>query len=88
MTPTALGSTLTTGGVLTATGQFVLYALGMGFVLTLLTLGTALFKYAALRTVRHIVRWVHPVSAVLLLLAGVYLMYYWLTLGGLLAALT
>ncbi len=84
---TVVGSTLTTGGVLAATGQFVLYALGMGFVLTLLTLSTALFKYATLRSVRHVVRWVHPVSAVLLLFAGAYLIYYWLTLGGLLRTL-
>lgn len=81
---TVVGSTLTTGGLLAATGQFVLYALGMGFVLTLLTLGTALFKYAAMRAVRRVVRWVHPLSALLLLLAGTYLIYYWLTLGGLL----
>jgi Ni,Fe-hydrogenase I cytochrome b subunit len=29
-------------------------------------------------------RWVEPVSAVLLLVTGAYVVYYWLTLGGLL----
>ena len=30
--------------------------------------------------------WVEPASAVLLLLTGTYVVYYWLTLGGLLPA--
>ena len=36
--------------------------------------------------VRHsVARYVQPASALLLLAAGAYLIYYWLTLGGLLA---
>lgn len=84
---TVVGSTLTVNGLLPATSQFVLYALGMGFVITLLTLSTAIFKAAALAKARSLVRYVEPVSAVLLLLAGAYIVYYWLTLGGLLAAM-
>ena len=64
----------------------MLYALGMGFVLTVLTLSIAFFKYTVMNGVRRITRYVHAVSAVLLLVAGAYLIYYWLTLGGLLAS--
>lgn len=84
---TVVGSTLTVDGLLPATLQFVLYALGMGFVITLLTLSTAIFKAAAMAKARTLVRYVEPVSAALLLLAGAYIVYYWLTLGGLLAAM-
>lgn len=82
---TVVGSTLTVDGVLPAASQFILYALGMGFVISLLTLSTTFVEFAALRKARMLVRYVHPVSAMLLLLAGAYITYYWLTLGGLLA---
>ncbi|HET8627136.1 MAG TPA: cytochrome c biogenesis protein CcdA [Thermomicrobiales bacterium] len=79
------GSALAARGVLAALGQFVLYGLGMGAVLTALTLGVAAGGDAALRGGRRARRYVQPVGAVLVLLAGAYLIYYWLTLGGLLA---
>ncbi|MEJ7654824.1 MAG: hypothetical protein WKH64_16540 [Chloroflexia bacterium] len=82
-----MGSATAVGGLAAGALQFVLYALGMGLVVTLLTLSTAVFKRAALARVRRAGRWMQPASAVLLLLAGAYIVYYWLTLGGLLAAL-
>jgi len=54
-------------------------------VITALTLGTALFQSAVTTRVRRLLPFVQPVSAVLLLTAGAYLVYYWLTLGGLLS---
>jgi cytochrome c-type biogenesis protein len=79
-----VGSTLTVSGLIPAIVQFVLYALGMGFVITVLTIGTAIFKSALVANIRGITRYVAPVSGVLLLVAGTYIVYYWLTLGGLL----
>ena len=78
------GGTLTTHRLVDSFSEFVLYALGLGFVITVLTLVVALFKMAAVRRVRDLGRFVQPVSAAMLLLAGGYLVYYWLTLGGLL----
>jgi hypothetical protein len=66
--------------------QFLLYAFGMGVVVIGVTLGVALFRDTVLIQARGAMRYVQPVSAALLLLAGAYTMYYWLTLGGLLAA--
>ncbi len=79
-----VGSTLAVSGLIPAMAQFLLYALGMGFVITVLTLATAIFKSAIVANLRGITRWVQPASAVLLLLAGTYIVYYWLSLGGLL----
>lgn len=80
-----LGSTLTVGSLPAVGLQLLLYALGMGFVITVLTLSLALFQQALVSRMRQAVRWVGPVSAVLMLVAGAYIIYYWLTLGGLLA---
>jgi cytochrome c-type biogenesis protein len=79
-----VGSALTATGFLGAAAQFVLYAAGMGLVITVLTLGVAFFKHVALSRVRTLSRYVEPVSALLLLVAGAYIVYYWLTIGGLL----
>ncbi len=81
-----VGSALTVSGFLAAAAQFVLYAAGMGLIITVLTLGVAFFKHAALSRVRTLSRYVEPVSALLLLVAGAYIVYYWLTIGGLLKA--
>ncbi len=78
------GGTLTTQRLAASLSEFVLYALGMGFVITILTMVVALFKMAAVQRVRNLGRLVQPVSAAMLLLAGGYIVYYWLTLGGLL----
>lgn len=79
-----VGSALARSGFLAGALQFVLYALGMGLVICVLTLGVALFKQAAVRWARAVLPYVQPLSAVLLLGAGAYIVYYWLTVGGLL----
>jgi hypothetical protein len=47
----------------------------------------ALFRDAVVARARQAMRYVQPASSALLLLAGAYIIYYWLTLGGLLSAL-
>ena len=81
-----VGSAFTSGDYVAASVQFLLYAFGMGVVVLGMTLGVALFRDAVLTRARGAMRYVQPASAALLLLAGGYIMYYWLTLGGLLAA--
>ena len=79
-----VGSALAVNGLLAGMVQFVLYAIGMSLVISGLTLGVAVFKHAALRRARRVLPVVQPLSALLLLVAGAYIIYYWLTLGGLL----
>ena len=79
-----VGSALARSGFVAGALQFVLYALGMGLVMCALTIGVALFKQGTLRWARAILPYVQPLSAVFLLAAGAYVVYYWLTVGGLL----
>ncbi len=82
-----VGTALTVGGFIAGLFQFVLYALGMGFVISVLTLSTAVFTSALIMQIRSLGRHVEAASAFLLLLAGAYIVYYWLTAGSLLNAL-
>lgn len=81
-----VGSALAVNGLLAGMAQFVVYAAGMGLVISGLTLAVAVFKHAALRRARRVLPVVQPLSALLLLIAGAYIIYYWLTLGGLLGS--
>ncbi len=72
-----VGSSLANQGLLAALGQFIGYALGMGTVLIAVTVGTALFRETVSRLLRRIVPHVHRVSALFLMGAGAYLIYYW-----------
>jgi cytochrome c-type biogenesis protein len=83
---TVVGSALVARGFVAALLQFVLYALGMGLVLAVITLTVALLKRAVLRPARIAARYVTSASAMLLLFTGGYVVYYWLTQGGLLAS--
>ena len=64
--------------------QFVYYALGMGFVMMLIILISALFKEAASRWLRRVVPVVTRLNGLLLIFAGVYIIYYWFVLGDIL----
>jgi cytochrome c-type biogenesis protein len=79
-----VGSALAVAGALAALAQFVLYGLGMGVVLTALAIASASFG-RGLSRIRGIAACLEPVSAILLLVSGAYVIYYWLTIGGLLA---
>lgn len=81
-----VGSAMTTGDFLFGMIQFFSYSLGMGTVLLFLTLGIALFKEGFIvGKLRKFMPWVQQVSAVFLMLAGGYIVYYWLTNGQLLS---
>ena len=71
-------------GWLDTMGQFVLYALGMGSVILALTLGMAVARTVLLRWMRAALPYVGIVGAWLMVLAGTYIVFYWLTLGDLL----
>lgn len=74
-----VGSALAAGTWLASFGQFVAYALGMGLVILIVTLGAALARRAMARWLRVLAPHVHRLSAMFLLGAGAYLVYYWLT---------
>jgi len=79
-----IGTSLAVGQLGTQIGQFVLFALGMGLVIMLLTIAMALFKGAMAGALRKALPYVQPLSTGFMILAGMYVVYYWLTIGGLL----
>ena len=71
-------------GWLDTVGQFVLYAAGMGSVIMVLTLGMAVARSVLIRWMRAVLPYVGVVGAWLMVVAGTYIVFYWLTLGDLL----
>jgi len=84
---TVVGGSLTASGFASATGHFVSYALGMGLIILMLTMSIAMFKGALMGAVRKVLPYFERVSALLMILAGSYIVYYWLFKGGLIHSL-
>jgi cytochrome c biogenesis protein CcdA len=70
----AVGAALTAGPV-GSLALFVAYSVGMGLVLTAVALGAALFQGAVSTTLRRALPYVQQVSALLLVVAGGYLLW-------------
>ncbi len=66
---------------LLASGLFLAYSLGMGTVITTVALATALFQSSVLRYMRRVMPYVKRISALALILAGGYLVYYQVVLN-------
>jgi len=79
-----VGTSFAVSSILQSLGQFLLYALGMGLVIMVLTLGIAFFRGAMVGALRKAMPYVQPVGSWLMVLAGGYIVFYWLTIGGLL----
>ena len=78
-----LGFTAADSGFFTILLNFLLFALGMGLVVMALTLGIAFFRGAMAVGLRKVLPYVQPVGYWLMVLAGTYIIFYWLTIGGL-----
>jgi cytochrome c-type biogenesis protein len=78
-----VSTSLTGGGVVSAFGQFVGYALGMGTIIFVVTIGSALFRRAMGRWMRLVTPYIHRVGAMFSIGAGAYLVYYWVFDAGL-----
>jgi cytochrome c-type biogenesis protein len=80
-----LGGSLATANIGDTLAQMILYGLGMGFVISLLTLAVALFRESMQRWLKKAMRYADPLGTAFLFIAGMYIVYYWLTIGGLLS---
>jgi hypothetical protein len=60
----------------------------MGLVIITLTVAMAVFQSALAARLHRLLRYVGTIGTIALFLAGGYLVYYWLTVGGLLNDLT
>jgi cytochrome c biogenesis protein CcdA len=79
-----VGSALAMRGFTLGLLQFVSYAMGMGFVIAIVTLGLALFKETVNRWLRRLVPVVARLSGLLLIFAGGYILYFWFDVGDIL----
>ena len=82
------GLSVASNGFFESSGQFLFYALGMGSVIVLLAIAMSVFKGAMVGVLRGVLPYVQPASAVLMIVAGAYIVFYWLTLGDLIDKLT
>lgn len=71
-----VGASLTTAGFVAGAVMFGAYAAGMATVLMSVALGAALVKGAVAQWFRKLLPYVHRLGAGLLVLAGLYLMWY------------
>ena len=81
---TVVGTSFAVSSIGTSLGQFILYGLGMGLVIVALTVGIAVFKGAMVGALRKALPYIQPVGNWLMVVAGAYIVFYWLTIGGLL----
>ena len=65
----------------TVVGNFFLYALGMGLVIMVMTLGMAFFKGAMVNLMRKALPFIQPIASGFMVVAGAYIVFYWLTIG-------
>jgi cytochrome c-type biogenesis protein len=72
----AISNSFTTDGVATGTGNFLAYAIGMGIVITFLTMSLALAKSNIAVGMRRVLPYIAPVSGAMLIIAGIYLIDY------------
>jgi cytochrome c-type biogenesis protein len=79
-----VGSALSTQGALSGLVQLLNYALGMGLVLTLVSLSAALTQTAITARLQRLLPYVERAGGLLLIAVGVYLVYYWYRFGRLL----
>ena len=78
-----VGTAATAGSLSVGLAQFISYAAGMGLVIFALTASMALLKEGVVVAgLRKFFPYMHYASATLVLLAGGYLIYYWLLRPG------
>ena len=70
-----------TSSLLQVVGNFFLYAIGMGLVIMVMTLGMAIFKSGMVRLMRRALPYIQPIASAFMVIAGAYIVFYWLTVG-------
>ena len=78
---TVVGTSVTVGDFIYSFLQFVLFALGMGAVIISLTVSMAVLRQGIIRWYRNISPVIQPACACLMFLAGLYIVFYWITVG-------
>ena len=72
----AVAASFSADGVADGTANFVAYGIGMGAVITFLTLALALARSSVVPAMRKMFRWINPVSGLVLIASGIYVANY------------
>jgi len=72
----AVATSFSADGIADGAGNFIAYGLGMGAVITFLTMSLALARNSVVQAMRKVFRWINPISGLVLLASGVYLVNY------------
>ena len=72
----AVAASFSADGVANGTANFVAYGIGMGAVMTFLTLALALTRTSVVPAMRKMFRWINPISGLVLIASGVYVANY------------
>ncbi|MGH8775832.1 MAG: hypothetical protein ACRDWI_11875 [Jiangellaceae bacterium] len=83
-----VGTSVTARTMWSSLGSLVMYGLGMGFVIVTLTLAAGAFQATLDLRLRRLLPAISRLGTIALFVAGGYIVYYWLTVGGLLQRLT
>ncbi len=77
-----VGGSAASGNFVSGLKQFLGYALGMGSVLLVLTVSMAVVKEGVVvGTMRKIMPYIQRLSGILIILAGIYILHYWISSG-------
>ncbi len=76
------GAGLSSGGVLKVLFGSLVYSLGMGCVMTCLTIGALFFEKSVSTLLAGLLPWVERVGNLVMFVAGLYIIYYWLAGAG------
>ncbi|MXW96588.1 MAG: cytochrome c biogenesis protein CcdA [Acidimicrobiaceae bacterium] len=72
----AVAASFSADGVANGAANFVAYGVGMGAVITFLTLALATARSSVVDAMRKMFRWINPISGLVLIASGVYLANY------------
>ena len=72
----AVASTFSDQGVADGIANFIAYAVGMGSVITFLTLALAMARTGVVGAMRRMFRWINPISGLVLVASGIYVATY------------
>ncbi len=72
----AVAASFSADGVANGTANFIAYGVGMGAVITFLTLALALARSSVVGAMRKMFRWINPVSGLVLIASGIYVANY------------
>ncbi len=72
----AVATSFSADGLANGTANFIAYGIGMGAVITFLTLALALARTSVVGAMRRMFRWINPISGLVLIASGVYVANY------------